>query len=287
MSQLYIANIAFEEELEGRHFISLEESMEVNPVYRRLQFLPLLFAKEEDFVAVTKKKNRDDSRLCLLSDEVEVDSVISWGHSRLVANWAKEKRLPYSMPDWEIVCEVNSKEFSHRNFSTLPGAKLVWSEEELPKKYPYLLKSRYGVASRGNYIIDGIKEPPVLKNFPLIMEPWVKRKIDFSTHWTITESGAIEYLGLTKIKNTPRGIFRACEVGEELVPSEFAEAQKEQAIEALKLIASMGYFGPVGIDAMVWGDDQLQAIVEINARMTMARVAILAGMKSLDFNAEI
>ena len=76
-------------------------------------------------------------------------------------------------------------------------------------------------------------------------------------------------------------------MGEELVPSEFAEAQKEQAIEALKLIASMGYFGPVGIDAMVWGDDQLQAIVEINARMTMARVAILAGMKSLDFNAEI
>ncbi len=36
-----------------------------------------------------------------------------------------------------------------------------------------------------------------------------------------------------------------------------------------------GYFGPVGIDAMVYGGGKLHPLVEINARQTMSQAAFL------------
>ena len=49
---------------------------------------------------------------------------------------------------------------------------------------------------------------------------------------------------------------------------------KEVATRALKKMAALGFFGNVGIDAMIWGNDILHPIVEINARKTMGWIAL-------------
>ena len=55
------------------------------------------------------------------------------------------------------------------------------------------------------------------------------------------------------------------------------EKHQEIALDVLKKIATCGYFGNIGVDAMVYrlnGEILLHPIVEINARKTMGYAAL-------------
>ena len=52
------------------------------------------------------------------------------------------------------------------------------------------------------------------------------------------------------------------------------EVHREKVLPTLQKMAALGYFGNVGIDAMIWGNDELHPVVEINPRKTMGWVAL-------------
>ena len=118
--RLHICNTFFEKELESASTHSLAYWMRSHPVIRRLQTLPLFYAAPEDSVLVSDLPIEDpDPRLRCLDDSFLGVEIEDWGASRAIAAWAKEHRIPYRMPDWEIVKTINSKIFSAKSSESL------------------------------------------------------------------------------------------------------------------------------------------------------------------------
>ncbi len=313
MNRLHVANTNFEWEIAENKTIPLEKTFEKHQIFLQLQFLPFLYAEPGDGVLVTHEPEEEfwqtlaslkitAPKLHLLNhaDELGAYRIESWGASRSVADWAHIHHLHYDMPSWEITKKVNSKEFSFQCSPKLPGASLLYSEEEAMKwlaklKAPAVLKTCFGVSGKGHLHIDPLTPLNTQKIMqflskewkmqrPVIAEPWVTRLLDFSTQWEIHPKGKIEYVGVTICENDAKGRYLTNRVGD--VPAYFGlyfpylEEHLSVAKQALKKIAALGYFGNVGIDAMLYQQNTipckilLQPIVEINARKTMGWVAL-------------
>lgn len=303
---LHIANTQFEWELVQKKTPVLEESFSIHRVFLQLQFLPFLYAAPDDGVAVTQKPT--DSffrvlenlgikipRLHLLSEKnLPYSSIDSWGASLSVRKWAEERSLSYEMPPWECMQTVNSKLFSFTKGPKLPGATLLYKQEDAARwleeqKGLKVVKTCFGVSGRGHHFIELLKPETLLflqnewkEGRPVIAEPWVSRVLDFSTQWKIAKDKRIEYVGATLCENDERGTYRNNTVGDEeqLFGAHLAhlENHKKIVLNVLEEMANLGYFGHVGIDAMLYKESQtlkLHPIVEINARKTMGWVALL------------
>lgn len=296
MTFLHIANVNFEAELANSQPVPIAAGIQSHPIFLQLQFLPLLYANGEDGVAVTHQPYPSfDKPLCHLFESREFsydapyDAIESWGASRSIETWAKAKKIPYQMPPWEVVQHVNSKAFSFSEAQKLPHAQLIHSWEELQEwqnrlQGPKVLKTCFGVSGKGHLFLPA--DPLEVQRFaekefkvgrPLIAEPWVERKFDFSTQWLI-DGKSIHYLGATVCVSDQRGRYQSNKVGDlELLFGKYfpqLEQHKKTVLPVLQKMKTLGYFGNVGIDAMIWGDDHLHPIVEINARKTMGWVAL-------------
>lgn len=302
---LHIANTQFEWELVQKKPPLLEESFRKHPVFLQLQFLPFLYAAPDEGVAVTEKPT--DSffltleqlgirapRLHLLSQKsFPYTSVDSWGASLSVQSWTESRSLDYEMPPWECVQKVNSKLFSFTRGPKLPGATLLYKQEEAARwleeqKGLKVFKTCFGVSGRGHHFVETLTPETLLflqnewkEGRAVIAEPWVSRVLDFSTQWKIAKDKRIEYVGATLCENDERGTYRNNSVGEEkeLFRSHLAHLENHKTIASavLQEMADLGYFGHVGIDAMLYLDGptlKLHPIVEINARKTMGWVAL-------------
>ena len=280
MRLLHIANTDLEFELASEQTLPLENGLRRNPIVHQLQFLPFLYKEKEDGVFVTDKplENFPLSDPYLGYDQVEV-----WGHSRAVAEWAQKHNLKYHMPPWDVVKEVNSKAFSFLQVDPLPNAELITSWSALEKWIaktdgPRVLKSCFGLSGQGHLHlpchlekIKSFAQKEFCASRPIIAEPWVVRSLDFSTQWLIGTDQVISYIGSTVLQSDEKGRYSGNIIG---APIPELEKHKEIVVPVLKKMAAMGFFGNVGIDAMIWGDSNLHPIVEINARKTMGWVAL-------------
>lgn len=287
MGLLHIANTHFERELVQKKPAPLEHTIEGHPIPLQLQFLPLLYAESEDGVAVTALPDKEfhaSHPLLLLSNPGKYTRVESWGASLSIQAWARKHHLPYEMPPWEVVQKVNSKEFSFSESPKLKNAALLYSEKEIEAWAASfagnkVLKSCFGTAGRGHLFLPASPERlnAFIKReqFPLIGEPWVERVIDFSTQWVIDQNGTISFLGETECISDARGQYRENRVGNILKPyHRFIDEHKELAQAILQKMQALGYFGNVGVDAMIYENDKLHPVVEVNARKTMGYVAL-------------
>ncbi len=290
MSYTYhIANTHFELELAGEPIPSLHSA------FLQLQFLPCLYASPLDTVLVSHLPGPPFScqqKLHLLDSFAPLPGALleTWAPSQILANWAKEKGLRYSIPPWDVVRHVNSKLFSFSESPKLPHAAVLQSEQEVRAwmhsfEGPKVLKTFFGMAGQGHLFLpenEGRLSLFLKRALPLqggvIGEPWVSRVFDFSTQWFIHPSAQIEYLGTTRCVNNARGKYARSIVDHEEIlfqdQRHFLEEHQQVALPILKKMASLGFFGNVGVDAMVYDQDKLQPIVEINARKTMGWVAL-------------
>ncbi len=299
---LHIANTCFEWELIQKSPFSIVEALHRHPIFLQLQFLPFLYAAQEDAVAVTahppeafwdslQEFGITPHKLQLFSAFCRFIglAVESWGASRAVEAWAKEKRLRYDMPPQEIVRMVHSKEFSFTRGPRLPGSMLLHGEKDAhlflaAQKKPFVLKRCFGLSGKGHLLVDHpaaeARVWPFLKGEwremrPVIAEPWVERVLDFSTQWRISKTEGVHYLGVTICDNDKRGRYVQNRVGGICIPH--LEEHRAIAIPILEEMADRGYFGHAGIDALLYldeGSTRLHPIVEINARKTMGWVAL-------------
>ena len=215
---LHICNTFFESELESQKEWPSPFWMNSHPVVTKLQTLPLLYADPGDLVWPSEGK--------------QVDSIESWGASKAIAAWAKERNIPYSMPDWEIVKEVNSKIFSSSPIPQTAQAELLQNEKEALlwiEKTPgrKVLKDPVRHCWPGPFPYPWPGQPPrvsqkrIAKKLPLIGEPWVERILDFSTQWKDAK-----LLGATVFENTPNGSYRATIAGPTRIFGSYQSALK-------------------------------------------------------------
>ena len=301
MKKLHIANISFEAEL-AHPIHSIYPS---NPIFLQLQYLPFLYANPGDGIVVSHRQPGFPqlTQHLLTDSNPNYDKIESWGGSELIAKWAKKQKLPYPIPSWDTIRSVNSKAFSFQHSPKLPGATLLENETQalqwLQRPSPKVLKTCYGVSGQGHLIIDSKNTPSDEKIFlflqkewsakrPVIAEPWVERLLDFSTQWEIPTFGSIQFIGSTICENNTHGQYLSNRVGKEetLFQSHlpYLQEHKHIALHMLEKMQSLGFFGNVGIDAMLYihpstGNSALHPIVEINARKTMGWVSVIFQQK--------
>jgi uncharacterized ferritin-like protein (DUF455 family) len=128
----------------------------------------------------------------------------------------------------------------------------------------------------------------------LVVEPWLDRLADFSVQAEARPDGSLQLKGLTRLLTDERGRFQAVEASgrfTRLFPPEvarfFAGGGRGSWLEAYyrdrvfpllaPRFAACGFQGAFGLDALVFRDSQgspaLRAVVELNPRFTMGRVA--------------
>ena len=301
MKKLHLGNINFEWELKNCSTLPFKEAFHAHKHFLQLQFLPLLYARESDEVLVThlppeEFQNRLPLRLTSATSFPKRE-LETWGWSENGKKWADKRSVIYEPPLFQVVRRVASKAYGFTHSPTLPDAHLFHSVEEAEKwaakgPYPKVLKTCYDLAGMGRFLLSSAEDFLRFKQrivnvfkegHPLIGEPWVKRLLDFSTQWTISKTGAITYLGATIMENKSSGQYKKTIVGEEksLFASyaPFLGQHLEKVKGPLSRITSEGYFGHLGIDAMVYHhptkkDKLLHPIVEFNLRKTMGFLAL-------------
>ncbi|MES2273403.1 MAG: hypothetical protein V4487_04360 [Chlamydiota bacterium] len=287
MSQLHICNTFFERELETSLKKPLAEWMRSHPAVLQLQFLPILYADPDDLIFVSDLPSHPDPRLQTLDTPVSIQEITHWGPSLAIKTWAENKKIPYSIPDWQIVRKINSKVFSYLESPKLPGSRLLENAADVENwiaqtKGPKVLKTAFGTAGNGHFHLDlprgslqTFLKRQFNQNLPLIGEPWVERLFDFSTQW---EDNRL--LGATVFENESNGTYKGTLVGPtEKIFGSFGWALEEHLScvrPLIQKIKQMGFFGNFGIDAYVYLNNgkRLQPVVEINGRKTMSWAAL-------------
>ncbi|MFK7911885.1 MAG: DUF455 family protein [Akkermansiaceae bacterium] len=159
-----------------------------------------------------------------------------------------------------------------------------------------LFKAAHACAGRGHKRIKAGEPIPIEwlsetleKHGGVVLEPWLDRVHDFSVLYE-KKVDRIDLIGMTHMENDPSGRFLGSAVypkwGSGLAPEVaeflFREAEmtsfyREKLPQALRELLP-NYLGPIGIDAFVFchadGSLGLRPVVELNARMTMGRVAL-------------
>ncbi|WP_328988612.1 hypothetical protein OG394_20525 [Kribbella sp. NBC_01245] len=195
------------------------------------------------------------------------------------------------LPSATVVAQVNSKSWSNELVRELglPGAGVVVrSVEELVRAvgalgFRALVKDPYGVSGRA---LLEIPTPGVLRaiervlrkqveagrRVELIVQEKFPKAYDFSGHLLLEPDGRWEFVGVQGMTN--RG-FRHLASGP-LQPGLVDEqAYGETIARVVPALTSAGYWGPVGVDAMVLEDGSLIPVLEINARKSLGLLAVL------------
>ncbi len=300
MTTTHLCNIFFERELASLKTLSLAQLFNEHPLSLQLQFLPLLYRKKGERVAVTEFPPHDYLlRLEQLGFSVEEIDLLDrpqkpfhlelWGASKAAESWAKGHEGSITLPDWDCVREIHSKVYSFAAGSPIPGSHLLANLEdakawasEFPG--PKVLKKAFGASGSGHLRFEGDLPADVAaslfdQKLPLIGEPWVERIFDFSTQWRIQDT--IDYIGATVLKVTPHGTYLGTLAGDENVlfkeHSRALQEHLDQSRALLYKIRALGFVGNLGIDSFVYlweGKRRLRAVSEINARKTMGWAAL-------------
>lgn len=113
----------------------------------------------------------------------------------------------------------------------------------------------------------------------VMAEHGVNRALDFASEWHC-DDGKAEFLGLSVFETSPRGKYlrniRSSQTDLEKRVKEYAPCWTSQIIaaqrEALDILISPFYSGPLGIDMMADTEGLIYPCVEINLRRTMGMV---------------
>ncbi len=305
----HIANTNFEEELSSDRITPYIDSIKTHPVYLQLEFLPILYADPEDVILVTHLPPASFlqaystlfpvPKLATLEETLNSSyrSLESWGYSLALKDLSKEKNLHYPMPDYRIVKKVHSKAFPLDFAPRKAESLLLHSEEEVQKwiektPYPKVLKKLFSHSGRGHLVLLSPNNPPHAKidaflneefqnRLPIRAERWLEKVFEFSTQWLVSNEN-ISLIGIAVFGSNSKGSYEYTKVGNEVdifgeyLP--FLQQHLNAAKPFLQQVSKEGYFGNMGLDALVYrenGKCALYPITEANARKTMSLAALL------------
>ncbi len=259
--------------------------------YRREhRFLPLQWAQPGDVVW-----DGEENLAHLFLDEASAPEICPWGWSPALVHELSQAGVPaHHLPDREWLARL--RRLSGRE-STVPVQRewgldavvcrtldevqhYVSQWERVIMKSPWSSSGK-GLMQTDNPNWQGWVARILRLQGAVVVERLMERQLDFAMEF-VMDNGMAEYLGLNVFRTDDHGHFvdniRPC--GQNIVasllhsPVSLSEV-REWYLHRLPLLAPW-YRGPVGVDMMVLTDGTLHPCVEINWRMTMGMVAVLA-----------
>jgi len=235
---------------------------------------------------------------------VAFEELKPWGWGR--SAWKKRiqigKKLRVEAPATQATFEQKlfSKAWWKEQLAT-PGV-VIRSEAELRKwkesnSGEFLFKSEMSTSGRGHLRLPAelLNESATLEKLQkrlktdglLIVEPFLKKRIDFSTQIEILRDGKVHFLEPRFFQVDSQFQYLGACLGSFATHADyheywnFLQKNKNEMEESLAKIVSVlkseNYYGPVGVDSMIYetesGELQLAPVIEVNVRYTMGRVA--------------
>lgn len=236
----------------------------------------------------------------LLPEELSTsraEEIVPWGWTSSIRQLARRLDIQAAAPEQEIVWKCNSRELAFQLCQqlncTLPGEALgrtlpaVLQLVEAARSWPagWLLKANFGQSGRGQLRGQGGELTPAQRSWisrtlkqhgPLLIEPILHRHREYGFQWEAPPDRPPQLITVSELLTTAQGQY----LGSRVAPLEIDPAVREQIIsvqqKAIERLQALGYFGPVGIDAMIYRTPQglsVRPIQDINARWTMGRLA--------------
>ncbi|MFJ8953499.1 hypothetical protein ACIRO1_25630 [Streptomyces sp. NPDC102381] len=193
----------------------------------------------------------------------------------------------------DIAEKVNSKIYSRRvteelGLRTIAGRccehieelddALSWGLRDSPA---VIVKEAYGVSGRGLIVLDSAKKADRLLRMlrrratqtgsdrvDVVVERLLAKKSDLNYQFVIGCDGTVHF-NFVKEALTENGVHKGHVMPAGLTPAQFTEIEEaSQAIGAR--LYSDGFYGVVGVDAILGADDVVYPVLEINARLNMS-----------------
>ncbi len=223
------------------------------------------------------------------------------GISVIEEQLAERTGLSLGAPGAAVCKRVNSKVYSRRLSDRLGirqaqgwacetleelAEAVAAASELLEAGTKVVLKDAFGVSGKGIVVLDSAKRLSRLHRMAvqqaekaaaaeggaprtaLVIEEWVAKRCDLNYQFTVGRDGSVHF-DFVKELLTENGVHKG-----HRIPARLSEAQvAEIAATAQQLgaqLAADGYYGVVGVDAMVDPDEGLYPVIEINARNNMS-----------------
>jgi hypothetical protein len=158
----------------------------------------------------------------------------------------------------------------------------------------WVVKANFGMSARERILEHGSEITPnavqwvqkQLAHGPVYFEPWVERIEEVAFQFTIPATGDPILEGITPLLTDSLGTYCGSRLSGEscqfATPDELSTVVPIVARGAQR-VQQLGYFGPLGIDAMLYetpeGQRRWRPLQDINARWTMGRLAL--GLKRI------
>jgi hypothetical protein len=209
---------------------------------------------------------------------------------------AKTAQLALAAPPAAICKAVNSKVYSRRLADALglrqpPGRAcatadgwadaVAWAMGVIGSGRRVGVKDAYGVSGKGIAVVGDTDRLAKLDrmvtarlrrsgsdHLGLVVEEWVPKETDLNYQFTVTRGGSVGF-DFVKEAVTESGVHKGHRIPARLDARQFGELAEATRLLGAALAAD-GYFGVVGVDAMVDPDGGIYPVIEINARNNMS-----------------
>jgi phosphoribosylaminoimidazole carboxylase (NCAIR synthetase) len=222
--------------------------------------------------------------------------LMPFGTSKLEELLSELTGIPLATPSAEISASVNSKIFSRMineksSLEQIPGASCE-SIQELEESFSLLkhvlsngdklvIKEALGVSGKGIVVIDSEKKfhqyVKLLKKssqkngstkLSMVIEKWIDKVCDINYQFIVSKDGYVDF-NFAKESMVENGVHQG-----HIIPSRLDTEQLEQlekaAVKIGEFLHAHGYFGVVGVDAILSSDGKIYPNLEINARFNMS-----------------
>ncbi|MDA1164989.1 MAG: hypothetical protein O3B13_17980 [Planctomycetota bacterium] len=188
--------------------------------------------------------------------------------------------------------------------TAIQDASAIWNRPL--EKFAWLLKAEFSMSGRERIAGHGANFDDSSRNWVgrrlvsgrrLYFEPRVESLFELSTQWNIpnlsltaTQHGSPEFFGATQLLTDSSGQYLGSvpiaasleKVSRNTADSCLSPEILDRVVADAELAAReaqwLGYHGPLGIDAMIYrgpnGEPALRSIQDVNARLTMGRIAL-------------
>ncbi len=198
-------------------------------------------------------------------------------------------RMPLAAPSAAVCRRVNGKIFSRQlvnatGLTPVPGSECRTREElaaaldaHLQGDARVVVKESLGVSGRGMVVLDSPRRAARLLRMldtrgshaiSVVVERWIDKQADLNYQFIVGRDGTVMF-ETVKTALTENGVHRGHLFPPALLPGQIQELEAAANVIG-KALADEGYYGVVGVDAMLGADGTLYPCLEINARFNMA-----------------
>jgi hypothetical protein len=230
--------------------------------------------------------------------------LVPWGWTVSVLNWGLKFGWTCPAPPLEVVRLVNSRAFRFKlenQFQVaLPQAAVLTSIEQLlthiesftagqpeTDSAGWVLKANFGMSGRERQLGRGARVTVPILNWAkrrlqqsaaIVFEPWLDRVAEVGIQIDIPQHGVPQVLGILPLLTDTAGTYRGSRIQCEPSANVIWQSAAELAVRVAQEVQILGYFGPLGIDAMQYRDHegtlQIRLLQDLNARYTMGRLGV-------------